>query len=160
MDCNQVEQLLADYLSGEILPDAGEELEAHLASCEACLREVGSLRATLGQLESLPTVSCEQATRSTVCLEVRRRTPTHLRILAATLRYAAVLVLGLFLGRLLFARPTTLDVGVPVAQSPTTEPRGVHPGWVAAAVKARRSHPGGSSLATQLAMLSAAGQRH
>ncbi len=53
MTCSQIRNILALYAGGD-LDNAAEarEVEAHLASCEACRAEVDALRASLGALKA------------------------------------------------------------------------------------------------------------
>ena len=40
MECEQIAQLLADYLQGEVRPDQQHDVEAHLKQCASCADEV------------------------------------------------------------------------------------------------------------------------
>jgi anti-sigma factor RsiW len=54
MKCQEVTELLSDYLDGEL--DAGRkpDMDSHLATCERCQRELRELRATVSMVSSLP----------------------------------------------------------------------------------------------------------
>lgn len=47
-------ELLQDYLDGELVPEQAHAIEAHLASCESCAREVANYRLVFERLENLP----------------------------------------------------------------------------------------------------------
>ena len=47
-------ELLQDYLDGELVPDQTRSIEAHLAECASCAREVASFRLVFERLENLP----------------------------------------------------------------------------------------------------------
>ena len=51
--CPEVE-LLQDYLDVELVPDQARSIEAHLAGCASCAREVASFRLVFERLENLP----------------------------------------------------------------------------------------------------------
>jgi len=45
--CSDTEQLLFDYIQGELSNEARDKLEKHLAGCTGCLRYVKSYRQTI-----------------------------------------------------------------------------------------------------------------
>jgi hypothetical protein len=47
-------ELLQDYLDGELVPEQARALEAHLAGCASCAREVANFRLVFDRLENLP----------------------------------------------------------------------------------------------------------
>ncbi len=47
-------ELLQDYLDGEVVPEQARAIEAHLAECADCAREVASYRVVFDRLGSLP----------------------------------------------------------------------------------------------------------
>lgn len=87
MNCNEIEQHLADYLGGELAPSAVETFDAHLKVCDTCRREVESLGGTLDALHRLPAPPVEM--------------PIHAPWRASRpqpLAYAATLLIGLGVG--------------------------------------------------------------
>ena len=50
MDCKQAQILLIPHIMGDLHPDSVQfhELEAHLASCQTCLKEYVDLQRTIG----------------------------------------------------------------------------------------------------------------
>ena len=87
MNCNEIEQQLADYLGGELEASAVEAVDAHLAACETCRREVASLGHTLDALNRLdaPVVATSTRARS----RIGKLQP---------FAYAATLLIGLGVG--------------------------------------------------------------
>ena len=53
MNCEQVQERMADYLGSELGAAGMKEVELHAESCAACGREIASLRATMRVLGSL-----------------------------------------------------------------------------------------------------------
>ena len=91
----RVEEMLSAYIDGELTPEEWARVERHLAQCEACARNLRTLRQTVGLLRQLPTVPVP---RSFVLRPAPRpvragRAYTYLR--AATALAAALLVVAL-----------------------------------------------------------------
>jgi len=53
MTCEQALKLLDDYIDGELAEGPHQELELHLATCEACRKEEHALRALLAEAATL-----------------------------------------------------------------------------------------------------------
>lgn len=53
MEHVEAQELLSEYLDGELPPPARSAFEAHLSTCESCRQEVASLRTTLATLARL-----------------------------------------------------------------------------------------------------------
>jgi len=53
MTCEQALKLLDDYIDGELAEGPHQELELHLATCEACRKEGHALRALLAEAATL-----------------------------------------------------------------------------------------------------------
>jgi anti-sigma factor RsiW len=49
----EAQELLSEYLDGELPPPARTDFETHLASCAACRQDVASMRTTLATLARL-----------------------------------------------------------------------------------------------------------
>lgn len=153
MNCRELQEWLADYLGDELDETQRQEAERHLASCPACRTEVESLRQTQSELDRLDTIPLDAAVERTARLKVVRTRPALVRLVAATLRAAALLILGVFIGW--YAAPGAPSA-VPVdrAQPETvtrTPVRGtVHEKWIE---WGRDVSPGQSSFARNLAML-------
>jgi anti-sigma factor RsiW len=54
MACNELVELVTDYLEGALPPSEVAAIEAHLAICEGCQRYLDQMRATLAALGSVP----------------------------------------------------------------------------------------------------------
>jgi anti-sigma factor (TIGR02949 family) len=48
--CNQVVELVTDYLEGAMAPAEARALEAHLATCPGCTEYLGQMRSIAGSL--------------------------------------------------------------------------------------------------------------
>lgn len=51
--CQEVDDLLSDYLDGELGPRSAARVEVHLATCEGCARLAADLFATVAALHRL-----------------------------------------------------------------------------------------------------------
>ena len=54
MDHETIQDLLSSYLDGDLSPDERQQVDAHLAECEACREELALLELTLAALHDLP----------------------------------------------------------------------------------------------------------
>ena len=52
--CNELVELLTEYLEGTLPPTEVAAIEAHLVICEGCQRYLDQMRATLAALGSVP----------------------------------------------------------------------------------------------------------
>ena len=64
MDCNELVELVTDYLEGKLPPADVERFEAHLEECEACATYIEQVRqsvAVVGRLseETLPRAAAD-----------------------------------------------------------------------------------------------------
>jgi hypothetical protein len=57
MTCDRAQDLFSDYIEGALDRPLANSMEAHLAGCLACQREIDALRATWEDLEALPLVA-------------------------------------------------------------------------------------------------------
>jgi anti-sigma factor RsiW len=53
--CNELVELLTEYLEGTLPPDEVDAIDEHLTGCDACHTYLDQLRATIGALGSLAT---------------------------------------------------------------------------------------------------------
>jgi predicted anti-sigma-YlaC factor YlaD len=51
--CQEVVELVTDYLEGALLPEKRAQLEAHVADCEGCTHYIEQVRLTIGMLRGL-----------------------------------------------------------------------------------------------------------
>ena len=155
MNCTRVEQLTADYLGEELESGERARFDAHLADCDTCRARIAELTDTLAELNRLATVPLPMALEKTrgLCV-VRRRSPVR-RFVFSSLKVAAVLALGVLLGRASVggtSLQTTSQPGVP--KMPVSETKlvavGVHPRWIELGRQVSSEH---SSLASELLVL-------
>ncbi len=52
--CNELVELVTEYLEGALPPSEVAAIEAHLAICEGCRHYLDQMRATLAALGSVP----------------------------------------------------------------------------------------------------------
>ncbi|MBN1514664.1 MAG: zf-HC2 domain-containing protein [Phycisphaerae bacterium] len=148
MDCHEFESRIADYLGEELPTDDRDACEAHLAACSTCRSRVIECRAVVQKLQRLETVSPELATRQTASLMVVRRPPAWRRVGDAMLKAAAVLAIGVMIGRYSQASESSQPTApTALAVAPAAD---IHPDWIELG---RQVSSGGSSFAQQLAML-------
>ncbi len=125
MNCDEIQNALADYLGDELEASRRSALETHLESCDACRQEVSELKNTVQMLERLKAPSRDVLS------------PMSRRIgILQPLAYAAVLIIGIGIGWL--ARPAEVRETRPSVSPATfvTVAGGlrIHPEWVEAAV--------------------------
>jgi anti-sigma factor RsiW len=54
MDCNELVELVTDYLEGRLEPGEIERFDAHLEECDGCATYLEQMRATISALGHLP----------------------------------------------------------------------------------------------------------
>jgi len=132
MTCDAARGLLPLFAGGDLTEGRLEEVRGHLTSCADCARELerfGEARALLEELRDDAVLPKREVRRmwTTVRGEIPLlRVPRRLRLLA-TLRYAAIALVGLSVGfsaTTLSARllAPTADPAAPVALTPTQVP--------------------------------------
>ena len=57
MNCNELVELVTDYLEGRLSSTDRARFEAHLAACEGCANHLDQMRRTISTIGSLPTDS-------------------------------------------------------------------------------------------------------
>jgi len=121
MDCEQIQEKLADYLGQEMEPAERMAFEEHLAGCRRCGDEVGALRDTIRSLRELAPLP--QAVPAAPLLASGRGGPAPgtRHYLRRSLAYAAVLLIGVGVGW--SARPAAPSQPPPEAgTAPTAQP--------------------------------------
>ena len=153
MNCDDIKNLLADYLGNELESAERVQFESHVSTCTLCRAEVDGLRQVQSALSDAPDISIELADERSRSLEIRRRPAWPTRTVFAGMRYAAMLAFGVGLGWQL--KPAAEE---PLAGDPGTDAPikivandDVHPAWIEAGAK---SSAGQSSFARSLAALS------
>lgn len=158
MNRDEFESQLADYLGGELNADERIRFEANLRQDPAAAAEVRELTAALEDLGRLPAVSQVEAAMAVRDLKVVRRWRRQ-RLAVAALKAAAVLAIGVALGRMTAGKPADPSEREVVYVTKTTSdalgPDGTHPGWIDIARTSARSS---SSMVTGLMYLANAGR--
>jgi anti-sigma factor RsiW len=54
MSCQELVEVITDYLEGALPPTDVERFEAHLGECDACQRYLDQMRATIAALGRVP----------------------------------------------------------------------------------------------------------
>ena len=75
MNCQDLVELLSEYLDNELGAAKRAEVDAHLAACQACQRELQELRATISLVASLPKATAPSALVQSIDEGVRAETP-------------------------------------------------------------------------------------
>jgi anti-sigma factor RsiW len=103
MGCEDVRDLLAIYAGGECRDDDGQSVEAHVALCGPCARELDLYREARAALATLADVPAPPGLGRAIWAGVKNEIfPGRARIRGPwyddVLRYAALLMLGLGIG--------------------------------------------------------------
>jgi predicted anti-sigma-YlaC factor YlaD len=106
MGCEEIRDLLALYAGGESYDNERVAVEAHVAVCAACARELDQYREARANLALLREGSAPPGTFKTLWTGVRsdlfpRKTVDRAGWLDASLRYAAVTMVGIAIGVLI-----------------------------------------------------------
>ena len=64
--CQELVELVTDYLEGSLGWRTRRRVEKHLAACDGCARYVEQMRATLAMLGAVPTTSLSAEAQSTL----------------------------------------------------------------------------------------------
>ena len=62
--CQEVVELVTDYLEGSLQPDLTAEVEAHLELCDGCATYLEQMRTTLRLLGQVPVDSLTESARA------------------------------------------------------------------------------------------------
>ena len=136
MNCEEVHEILAAYVGGELPEEERASAEDHLAVCAACSRELDGYREARADLvvlrDETPPPGSYKALWSGVRMELFPRPPSRVLIfMDHAVRYAAVLLVGVVLGAMsyLVAVPEPSE-SMATPASPEVEvvpaPGGVH----------------------------------
>jgi anti-sigma factor RsiW len=63
LDCQELVELVTDYLEGALDPDTERRFTEHVEACEGCAVYLAQMRATLRVLGSIPAEAIEPAVR-------------------------------------------------------------------------------------------------
>lgn len=53
VSCQQIVEIVSDYLDGDLDPDMRATVDAHLAVCPGCLEYLSQMRTTIGSLRDV-----------------------------------------------------------------------------------------------------------
>jgi anti-sigma factor RsiW len=62
--CQEVVELVTDYLEGKLGPELTAEVEAHLGLCEGCDIYVEQMRATIRRLGTMPVATLSESAQT------------------------------------------------------------------------------------------------
>ena len=62
--CQEIVELVTDYLEGALDPDMTAEVEAHLQLCDGCDTYVEQMRATIRELGAVPVETLSETAQS------------------------------------------------------------------------------------------------
>ena len=121
MNCEEVHDILAAYVGGELADAERAPAEEHLAICAACSRELDGYREARAELAALrdetPPPGSYKALWNGVRMELFPRPPSRVLIfMDHAIRYAAVLLVGVLLGAMSYL------VAVPEPTHPMATP--------------------------------------
>ena len=88
MKCEDIKELLTEYLDGELPADDAAAVEEHTAGCGACRAELDALRQTAALLKSLPKADAPSGLAQNVTASLDREVADHRR--AALMRWMHV----------------------------------------------------------------------
>ena len=71
MDCNELVELVTDYLEGELPPSDMERFEAHLEECEACATYIEQIRQSVAVVGTLREETLPQGAANALLAEFR-----------------------------------------------------------------------------------------
>jgi anti-sigma factor RsiW len=74
--CNELVELLTEYLEGTLPPSEVAAIEAHLAICEGCQRYLDQMRATIEALGTVPVETLSEDAIDTLLTAFAQRPPT------------------------------------------------------------------------------------
>jgi anti-sigma factor RsiW len=63
MNCQQLVELVTDYLDGALEPTAARRFEAHLEACDGCVAYLDQMHQTLRLLGKIPARSLDRQAR-------------------------------------------------------------------------------------------------
>jgi anti-sigma factor RsiW len=77
LTCQQLVELVTDYLEGALSPAATTRFEEHLASCDGCRSYLEQMQVTLRVMGSIPADSLEGAARERLLTAFRGWSAEH-----------------------------------------------------------------------------------
>ena len=95
-ECKILKGMLSPYIDGQLSPSEMERIERHIEECDACRRELESLRAVVSLLHRVPMVALPRS--FTIAARAPRRYPVALRALRVATAVAVLLLAFIFTG--------------------------------------------------------------
>ena len=95
-ECKKLKGMLSPYIDGQLSPSEMERIERHIEECNACRRELDSLRAVVSLLHRVPMVALPRS--FTIAVKAPRRHPVELRALRVATAVAVLLLAFVFTG--------------------------------------------------------------
>ena len=95
-ECKTIKGMLSPYIDGQLSPSEMERIERHIEECDACRRELESLRAVVSLLHRVPMVALPRS--FTIAVKAPRRHPVELRALRVATAVAVLLLAFVFAG--------------------------------------------------------------
>ena len=95
-ECKKLKGMLSPYIDGQLSPSEVKRVERHIEECNACRRELESLRAVVSLLHRVPMVALPRS--FTIAARAPRRRPVALRALRVATAVAVLLLAFVFTG--------------------------------------------------------------
>jgi anti-sigma factor RsiW len=95
-ECKILKGMLSPYIDGQLSPSEMERIERHIEECDACRRELESLRAVVSLLHRVPMVALPRS--FTIAVKAPRRHPAALGALRVATAVAVLLLAFVFTG--------------------------------------------------------------
>ena len=73
MPCQELVEVVTDYLEGRLSPTDRARFEAHIADCEYCQSDLEQMRQTIRTLGRIPEDSLSESARKTLLQAFRSR---------------------------------------------------------------------------------------
>lgn len=75
VDCDELVELVTDYLEGALPAELAAEVEAHLALCEGCAAYLDQMRRTIEELGRVPSQTLSAAAKDELMAAFRTYVP-------------------------------------------------------------------------------------
>ncbi len=89
-ECKKLKGMLSPYIDGQLSPSEMERIERHIEECDACRRELESLRAVVSLLHRVPVVAPRRS--FTIAARAPRRYPAALGALRVATAVAVLML--------------------------------------------------------------------
>ncbi len=121
-ECKKLKGMLSPYIDGQLSPSEVKGVERHIEECDACRRELESLRAVVGLLHRVPMVAPRRS--FTIAARAPIRRPVALRALRVATAVAVLMLVFVFAGDALhlFEEGRVEDRSTPQEYTATSTP--------------------------------------